>query len=350
MSRAFEPGQEARIDSHEDAAPYLVFRGATDFPEWYEAHGGAVLSTAIDKHCYISCRFHRGFSPEQRHRIVWSHIETVSTVAEILHPAVREAMRCLGFTDEQGLEIHHQTDLRARAGIGSSSAFAVGLIHALTALRGEHLSKHDLALRAIELEKDVMGDEGECQDQIAAAHGGLNVIHFRPGGEIEIEPIAISEERRRELASRLVLIYTGSSRLSSSIAKSVVANLDEHSDVLFKMREMVDTGQKILESGDLDDFGRLLNHAWICKRRLSSEISNPESDAIYEAAMKNGALGGKLLGAGGTGFMVFYVPHEHRTQLLGALNGMPHVPFGFDQNGTQLLIGSQPHPEGDPVD
>ncbi len=250
-------------------------------------------------------------------------------------------MRWLDFGDEQGLEIHHQTDLRARAGVGSSSAFAVGLIHALTALRGERLGKHELALRAIELERDVMGDEGGCQDQVAAAHGGLNVIRFRQDGEIEVEPLAISEQRRQELASRLLLVYTGSSRLSSKIAGSVVAHLDEHSDVLSKMHGMVDTGREILESGDLDDFGHLLNHAWVYKRELSSAISTPEIDTIYETALKAGAIGGKLLGAGGTGFMVFFVPPERRDRVSAAIGSLPKVPFGFDNDGTQILIGHQ---------
>ena len=318
------------------------FGGATDFEKWYRVHGGAVLSTAIDQYCYISCRYHRGMTPEQRHRIVWSHIEIVATIEEILHPAVRETLRWMGFDDEMGLEIHHQTDLRARAGIGSSSAFAVGLIHALCALRGESPERHELALRAIELEQGVMGDEGGCQDQVAAAHGGLNVIHFRKNGEIEVEPVAISEERKDELAARLVLVYTGSSRLSPKISKSTAARLDEHSEVLFQMREMVDTGRKILESGDLDDFGRLLNHAWLCKRTLSSAISNPKIDSIYETAMKAGALGGKLLGAGGTGFMVFYAPPERQDKLTRALSGLPRVPFRMDPDGTTALLTASP--------
>ena len=322
--------------------PYRIsfFGGATDFPQWYRKHGGAVLSTSIDKYCYISCRFHTPLTPESRHRVVWSHIEHVSTTAEILHPAVREALRWLGFDDERGLEIHHQTDLRARAGIGSSSAFAVGLISALLALRGVRLSKHELALKAIELEQEVLGDKVGSQDQVAVAHGGLNVIRFHRSGEIEVLPLAISEARKRELASRLLLVYTGSSRLSSKIAASVISHLEQQAGVLAKLRAMVDEGKAVLEDGDLDDFGHLLNHAWMLKRELSAGVSSPEIDAIYDTALKNGALGGKLLGAGGTGFMVFYVRPERRPEVAAALERRPQVPFSFDSEGTRLLLGS----------
>jgi D-glycero-alpha-D-manno-heptose-7-phosphate kinase len=321
--------------------PYRIsfFGGATDYPKWYREHGGAVLSTSIDKYCYISCRFHTPFSADTRHRIVWSHIENVSTIAEILHPAVREALRWLGFDDEQGVEIHHQADLRARAGIGSSSSFAVGLINALTALRGERLEQSELALKAIELEQDVLGDNVGSQDQVAAAHGGLNVIRFHRNGEIEVEPVEISDARRRELASRLLLVYTGSSRLSSKIAAAVLRGMGDHGAALRRLHAMVDEGRKALVDGDLDDFGHLLNESWMLKRELGSGVSNPEIDSIYESAVKHGALGGKLLGAGGTGFMVFYVPHGDRKRVEEVLDRFARVPVGFESDGTQLLLG-----------
>ncbi len=293
----------------------------------------------MDKYCYISCRYHLSLSAETRHRVVWSHIETVSTIAEILHPAVRETLRWMGFTDERGIEIHHQTDLRARAGIGSSSAFAVGLINALNALRGERLSAHELALRAIELEQNVMGDKVGCQDQVAAAHGGLNVIRFHENGEIDVEPIAIPEERKQELASRILLVFTGSSRLSSEIAASVLSGMERQTPVLMKMRSMVDDGRTILESGDLDDFGRMLHEAWMFKRELGPGVSNARIDAIYESALAGGALGGKLLGAGGTGFMAFYIPPDRRTDVARALDQWPQIPIRFESEGAQLLAG-----------
>lgn len=314
------------------------FGGATDFPQWYRQHGGAVLSTSIDRYCYISARFHNSLSPESRHRIVWSHIENVSTIDEILHPAVREALRWLSFGNDRGIEIHHQTDLRARAGIGSSSAFAVGLLHALYALQGRRLGQFELALKAIEFEQVVMGDKVGSQDQTAAACGGLNVIRFHQSGEIELEPLAISEERRREIASRLLLVYTGSSRLSSKLAASVISNLSDRASILAKMQAMVDVGRDILESGDLDDFGRLLNESWVLKQQLSAGVSTPEIDRLYEIALKHGALGGKLLGAGGTGFMVFYVPEDRRARLREALARCPQVPFEFETQGTRLLL------------
>jgi D-glycero-alpha-D-manno-heptose-7-phosphate kinase len=323
--------------------PYRIsfFGGATDYPKWYREHGGAVLSTSIDKYCYIFCRYHTPFSSESRHRVVWSHIENVSTIAEILHPAVREALRWLGFDDERGVEIHHQADLRARAGIGSSSSFAVGLISALSALRGERLEQRELALRAIELEQDVLGDKVGSQDQVAAAHGGLNVIRFHRSGEIDVEPVDISEARRRELASRLLLVYTGSSRLSSRIAASVLSNMSQRKPVLTRLHAMVEEGRKLLVDGDLDEFGHLLNESWMLKRELGAGVSNAEIDSIYESAVKNGALGGKLLGAGGTGFMVFYVPYGERKRVEAALDRFSQVPIGFETDGTRLLLAPQ---------
>jgi D-glycero-alpha-D-manno-heptose-7-phosphate kinase len=291
----------------------------------------------MDKYCYISCRFRFSLSPETRHRVVWSHIENVSTIAEILHPAVREGLRWMGFTDECGIEIHHQADLRARAGIGSSSAFAVGLINALCALRDERVGAHELALRAIHLEQEILGDTVGCQDQVATAHGGLNVIRFSEDGEIQVEPVAISEERKHELASRLLLIYTGSTRLSSKVTASVVSNLEEQAPALMKMRSMVDDGRTLLESGDLDGFGRLLNEAWTFKRGLGSGVSSEEIDAIYARALAHGALGGKLLGAGGTGFMAFYVPPGRRASVSHALSAWPQVPFRFENEGAVIL-------------
>lgn len=327
--------------------PYRIsfFGGATDYPQWYRQHGGAVLSTSIDKYCYLTCRYFPPGVIDTRHRVIWSHIENVSTVAEILHPAVREAMRWLGFDDERGIEIHNQTDLRARAGIGSSAAFAVGLIHALRALRGERPGKHELALQAIELEQDVMKENVGSQDQVAVAHGGLNVIHFHQSGEIEVEPVRIAPERRSELASRLLLLYTGSSRLGSEVAASVISNLEKRSSSLMKLHGMVQDARSVLEGdGDLDDFGRLLHEAWTFKRELSSSVSTSTIDSIYELARRNGALGGKLLGAGGTGFMVFYVPPVRRAIVEEALSRWRQVPFDFDGEGTRLELAPVANP------
>jgi D-glycero-alpha-D-manno-heptose-7-phosphate kinase len=319
--------------------PYRIsfFGGGTDYPAWYLEEGGAVLSTTIDKYCYISCRVLPPFF-NIRHRIVWSHIETVSTISEILHPAVREGMRFLNFDDRVGLEIHHQGDLPARAGMGSSSSFAVGLIKALLALRGQMIDKHGLALKAIELEQNVLKESVGSQDQIATAYGGLNVVRFYQGGEFRVEPVAISDSRKAELEARLLLLYLGTSRVSSEIASKLIENFANRQAALRRMHRMVDQALSILANqSSLDDFGRLLHEAWMLKRELSTAVSTPLVDQVYETATKHGALGGKLLGAGGTGFMVFYVPPDSQASVRQALSAYLHVPFKFENAGSTLI-------------
>lgn len=319
--------------------PFRVsfFGGGTDYPAWYTDEGGAVLSTTIDKYCYISCRVLPPFF-NIRHRIVWSHIEAVSTISEILHPAIREGLRFLGFDDAVGLEIHHQGDVPARAGLGSSSTFVVGLIKALTALRGQMIGKHDLARKAIELEQHRLKEHVGCQDSVAAAFGGFNVIHFSRSGDMRVEPVTIPETRVAELESYLLLLYTGSSRMASSIAADVVANIPDRRDELHRMREMVDEAAGILNSSkDLDAFGRLLHDGWVLKRRLSASVSNQAIDQIYQIAVDHGAIGGKLLGAGGTGFMLFYVPPDRQADVIRALPTCLHVPFRFEHEGCTLV-------------
>ena len=319
--------------------PYRIslFGGGTDYPEWYRKEGGGVLSTTIDKYCYVSCRTLPGFFG-QKHRIVWSHIEVVGSIAEILHPAVREGMRMLGFDDTLGLEIHHQGDLPARAGMGASGAFAVGLIKALTAHQGRLIEKHELALKAIELEHDVLKDNVGSQDQVAASYGGFNVISFRPDGEIRVAPVTVPRARIDALDERLLLFYTGTSRLASQVALSMLRNLPKREQQLRRMRAMVDEAVEILApGGDLGDLGRLLHESWQLKRELSDAVSNPKIDGIYEQAMKAGALGGKLLGAGSSGFMVFYVPVEKQPEVIQALSGLLQVPFSFEWDGCNLI-------------
>lgn len=319
--------------------PYRVsfFGGGTDYPDWFRREGGAVLSTTIDKYCYVSCRLLPPFF-NLRHRIVWSHIETVGSIDEILHPAVREGLRALGFDDTTGLEIHHQGDLPARAGMGSSSTFIVGLVKALTALRGRMVSKPELARQAIELEQLRLKEHVGCQDAVAAAHGGLNVIHFPPDGDIRIAPVTIPPSRVAELQSRLLLFYLGSSRLASVIAGDVVANLKARRDDLHRMRGMVDEALAILnDGGDLDRFGRLLAEGWMLKRRLSPAVSTGAVDRIYQTAVDHGALGGKLLGAGGTGFMLFYVSPDRQAEVIERLAPCVHVPFQFESEGSSII-------------
>jgi D-glycero-alpha-D-manno-heptose-7-phosphate kinase len=319
--------------------PYRIsfFGGGTDYPAWYEKERGAVLSTTIDKYCYISCRYLPPFF-DIKHRIVWSHIETVATISEILHPAVREGLRFLGFNDTVGLEIHHQGDLPARSGIGSSSSFSVGLIKALAGLRGHMMGKHELALKAIDLEQRVLKENVGSQDQVAAAYGGLNIFRFHPNGSIQVEPVIVRQERIREFEGHLLLLYTGSSRMGGEIAASVISKLQDKSVSLRRLRDMVDEGAAILTGGNgLDAFGELLHEAWMLKREMAEGVTNPEVDAIYETARQHGALGGKLLGAGAKGFMVFYVPPERRAAVMKALHKHLWVPFQFEWEGCTTI-------------
>lgn len=319
--------------------PYRIsfFGGGTDYPEWYLREGGAVLSTTIDKYCYISCRYLPPFF-NVKHRIVWSHIETVSALHEILHPAVREGLKFLGFDDSAGLEIHHQGDLPARSGMGSSSTFVVGLIKALTALQGSTIGAHDLMLKAIELEQRVLKEHVGSQDQVAAACGGLNIIRFCTSGEIIVEPVGVPDERLRALQSNLLLIYMGTNRLASQIAGDIIANLRAKNAALRAIRGMVDEAAAMLRgSGSLDEFGRLLHETWMLKRDLSALVTNPTIDRAYKTALAHGALGGKLLGAGGAGFMMFYVPPDRQPAVVDALTGYLHVPFQFENEGSTLM-------------
>jgi D-glycero-alpha-D-manno-heptose-7-phosphate kinase len=316
------------------------FGGGTDFPAWYQLNGGAVLSTTIDKYCYLTCRYFPPFFPNA-FRIVWSHIEPVSSIAEILHPAVREGLKMLGFTDEQGLEIHHQGDLPARSGMGSSAAFANGLILALHGLKGETVDIETLYRESIELEQVWLKDNVGSQDQVATACGGLNTIYFGPGDNIRVEPLRVAPRRLAALDDRLMLFFTGASRMGSDIVQSTIANLQNRSEELRHMRQMVDRGIDILTgNGDLDLFGLLLDEAWQYKLRLNTRISNQTIDRLYARALANGALGGKLLGAGGTGFMLFYVPLEKQEAVREALGSCIHVPFRFADRGASIIANN----------
>jgi D-glycero-alpha-D-manno-heptose-7-phosphate kinase len=314
-----------------------LFGGGTDYPRWYRREGGAVLSATIDKYCYLSCRLLPRFF-EARHRIVWSHIEVVSTIAEILHPCVREGLRYLCWDTANGVEIHHQGDLPARAGMGSSSAFAVGLINALCALRGERLDPPELARRAMELEQDVLRENVGSQDQVASAYGGFNRIDFAPDGGIAVKPLALPPERLAALESRLLLLFSGTTRLASDVAGSILESLDDRAQELRAMRAMVDDAHRMLAGGgDLDGIGKLLHEGWQLKRSLSPRVSNPTIDGIYEAALRSGALGGKLLGAGGSGFLLLYAPPERHAAIRAALPHLLHVPFKVEPRGSRII-------------
>ena len=312
------------------------FGGGTDYPVWYEKHGGCVLAATINRYCYISCRYLPPFF-KHRHRIVYSQIEMTRTVDEIKHPVVKEGIRFLNFSD--GLEIHHDGDLPARTGIGSSSSFTVGLLHSLHALRGERATPMQLAREAIHIERDLCRENVGSQDQLLAAYGGVNHIRFQPGDIITVQPITVSADRLDLLQRHLMLFFTGFSRLATEVAAEQIKNTPRKESELSAMQAMVDEGMNILSSNeDIHSFGKLLHEGWQLKRTLSSRISNDNIDAIYDKALKAGAIGGKLCGAGGGGFLLLFVEPDRQAVLVDALKGYLHVPFEFDWLGSQIIF------------
>ncbi|MFC1452308.1 kinase [Verrucomicrobiota bacterium] len=318
--------------------PYRVsfFGGGTDYPAWYEEHGGAVLATSINRYCYVSCRFLPPFF-KHRHRIVYSRIEDVVEVEEIKHPLVRECLRFLPFSD--GLEIHYDGDLPKNAGLGTSSSFAVGLLNALHALRGEMTMPRQLAREAVHVERDLCRENVGSQDQVSAAFGGLNLIEFSSGDTIQVRPITVPRERLEQFQKHLMLFFTGFSRVASHIAGEQIRNIPKKQSELRALREFVDEGAGILTGGgSLAEFGRLLHEAWQLKRSLSDLISNDTIDGLYSAAREAGAAGGKLCGAGGGGFLLCFAEPDRQEDVRRALSSCLHVPFGFDRQGTQIIF------------
>ncbi len=319
--------------------PFRVsfFGGGTDYPDWFREYGGAVLATTINKYCYISCRRLPPFF-EHKHRIVYSKIENVKHNHEIQHPAVRAVLDWLNVRD--GVEIHHDGDLPARSGLGSSSSFTVGLIHALMTLNGSHATKNTLAKHAIHVEQDIIGEAVGSQDQISAAFGGFNRIEFKHDGNFDVAPIILNRRVVEELQSNLMLFYTGLSRFAPEIAQSKIENIRSRAKELTQMRAMVDQSIELLKNGEagLLDFGKLLNESWQLKRSLSSKVSTSEIDQIYEAALAAGASGGKILGAGGGGFLLLFVPPEYQQRILEKLRHLVHVPFTFENSGSRVIV------------
>jgi D-glycero-alpha-D-manno-heptose-7-phosphate kinase len=312
------------------------FGGGTDYPDWYTKHGGAVLATTIDKYCYINCRYLPPFF-EHRICIVYSKVEHCQTIDEIAHPAVREALRFLDI--QRGVEIHHDADIPARSGVGSSSAFTVGLLNGLYALKGQMISKHRLATESVHLEQDVLKETVGSQDQVLAAYGGLNHIVFHQNGEISVTPITVGADRIKELTSHLMLFYTGIKRTASSIAQSFVPAIDDRRRQLRIMKDLVDESISIVTCDrDIIEFGELLHEAWLAKRSLSANISNSEVDALYDAARAAGATGGKLIGAGGGGFLLLFVPPGKQCAVQEQLGSLIQVPFKFDFSGSQIIF------------
>lgn len=322
--------------------PFRVsfFGGGTDYPGWYRENGGQVLSTSIDKYCYITLRYLPPFF-EHRLRLVYSKIELCQKIDEIRHPAIRETMRFLNF--DHSIEVHHDGDLPARSGMGSSSAFTVGFLHALYALKGMMPSSERLAQESITIEQEYINETVGSQDQCAAAYGGFNHIVFHRDGTIEVRPMTLSRSRISELSSHLMLFYTGIMRTASDVAVTYVENLHEKRELLKHMHSMVDEGVQILQSNRcICGFGELLNSAWEAKRSLSSNISNSVVDEYYARAQENGAIGGKLIGAGGGGFLLLFVPPSAQERVRGELSELLHVPFGFSRQGSQIIFYEPP--------
>ncbi|MBI1839708.1 MAG: kinase [Verrucomicrobia bacterium] len=315
------------------------FGGGTDYPAWYREHGGAVLATAIDKYCYLSCRHLPPFF-EHRIRVVYSKIENCNSLDEIEHPSVRETLKHLDM--QRGVEIHHDGDLPARSGMGSSSAFTVGLLHAMYALQGKMPSKHQLAMESIHLEQEVLHETVGSQDQVTAAYGGFNHISFHPSGEISVRPMILAPARQKDLRSHLMLFYTGIKRTAAKVAETYVPALQDRKRQLRILRDMVEEAVEILSgTDDIQAFGHLLHEGWQAKRAMSDQVSSEEIDDIYERARAAGALGGKITGAGGGGFLLLFAPPRHHTHIREKLDGLLHVPFNFDTGGTQVIFYDQ---------
>ena len=318
--------------------PFRVsfFGGGTDYPVWYKKNGGQVLSTTIDKYCYITLRYLPPFFP-YKHRIVYSKTETVNDINEILHPAVRAILNFLKI--DKGLEIHHDGDLPSRTGMGSSSAFTVGLLNSLYALKGIMASKDRLAKEAIFIERDILKESVGSQDQVAVAYGGFNKITFAGNDEIKVKPITLTEARIKELESHLVLYFTGFSRYASKVAKAQIKKTPDRKRELTLMYQMVDEAINILNNKNrsISEFGKLLNETWQLKKSLTNKISTPEIDNIYQRALEVGAVGGKLLGAGGGGFMLLFVPPEKQKKLREEFKNLLEVKFNFEKGGSQII-------------
>jgi len=313
------------------------FGGGTDYPAWYKQNGGKVLATTIDKYCYISVRDLPPFF-EHKYRIAYSKIENVRNINEIVHPAVKGILNYHDCT--QGLEIHHDGDLPARSGLGSSSSFTVGLLHALDALNGKYTGKQYLAETAIHVEQDLIAEHVGSQDQISAAYGGFNEVEFFRDGSFSVNPLIISQSRLSNLNDHLMLFFSGMTRFASKIAESKISNFDKRYVELSKMYEMVDEGISILGNTGtpIQEFGKLLHETWEYKKTLSDKVSNPEIDQIYNAARDNGAVGGKILGAGGGGFILLFVNPENQQKVKNALSSLTYVPFKFENSGSKVVL------------
>ena len=309
------------------------FGGGTDFPDFYKKHGGAVISTTFDKYCYVNVRHLPRFFAYST-ELSYSVIERVTDVEDIKHPAVREAMKML---DMHELRLTYEADLPARSGLGTSSSFAVGMLNAFYALKGKYADKKRLADEAIYLERILCNESGGVQDQIAASFGGLNRINFNENG-YEVNPVIIAPERKAQLNRNLMLFFTGFSRFSFDIQETTKKALADEQARLLEMLSLVDDAERVLTSKtDLNEFGRLLDYTWKLKRGISGRISTDSIDGLYKKGIEAGALGGKLLGAGGGGFLLFYVEEDKQESVHKAMENLLYVPFKFENSGTRVI-------------
>lgn len=310
------------------------FGGGTDMPSFFNEHGGAVISTTFNKYCYVNVRHMPPFHPYIS-ELVHNRFERVNNVEDIEHPLIRE---CMKLHDIHEIRLTYEGDLPARTGLGTSSTFAVGMLNAFCALKGKMMSKRQLAQEAIYVEREVLKEHGGWQDQVAAAYGGLNRIDFKDG-DFEVHPIVISPERKKELDENLLLFYTGIQRFSSEIQADTFAKPIDKTQQLKDMLALVDDAEKVLcdKDASLNEFGRLLDTTWKLKRGTGAKVSNGSIDELYSQAINAGALGGKLLGAGGGGFLLFYCEKEKQESLKKAMERLMIVPFNFENGGTQVL-------------
>lgn len=313
--------------------------GGTDYPQWYLQNGGQVLATSIAQYCHISVRYLPPFF-NYKHRVVYSKTEQVNRIEEIDHPAVRAVLNWAG-GDARSYEIHHDGDVPARSGLGSSSAFTVGLINAVMALRGEYIGRKGLAFRAHEIEQRILKENVGSQDQICAAYGGFNRVIFNKDGSFDVLPVILGGERLREVESSMMLVFTGMSRIADEIAKSKIDNFPTKKEALWELSTLVSEGIKILGNATIpmSEFGKLLTHSWNLKKSLSEKVSNDHIDSVFSRAMSCGAWGGKLLGAGGGGFLLICADRQTQAKIRETLShdDLVHVPFKFDRSGSKIV-------------
>ncbi len=319
--------------------PYRIsfFGGGTDHPEWYESHGGAVISTTIDKFCYISSRILPPFF-DHKYRLVYSNIELVDDIAEIEHPSIKGVLEWLKAKD--GLEIQYNGDLPARSGMGSSSAFTVGLLNSMRALQGHTYSKRNLASDAITVERKVIRETVGTQDQVAAAYGGFNLIKFGGKDKFTVQPLVNESQKLNILETHFLLFFSGVQRNSTEIESDKIGNLNKNVSVYENLQQSTKDAQKLIQAENLviSDLGKLMDECWRLKKQLSTQVSLPIVDEAYQKALSLGALGGKLLGAGGGGFLLFIAKPEDHEKIIQGLKHFIHVPFKFGSAGSKIVV------------